>query len=35
MCMCMCMKLERVIVMLKDVVEEGEARLIELDGMRD
>jgi hypothetical protein len=29
------MKLERVIVMLKDVVEEVEARLIELDGMRD
>jgi hypothetical protein len=33
--MWICVKLERVIVMLKDVVEEGEARLIELDGVRD
>jgi hypothetical protein len=33
--MWICVKLERVIVMLKGVVEEGEARLIELDGVRD
>jgi hypothetical protein len=33
--MWMCVKLERATVRLKDVEEEGEARLIELDGVRD
>jgi hypothetical protein len=33
--MWMCVKLERVTIMLKDVEEEGEARLTELDGVRD